>query len=305
MNASTFSPLSAARLMDAVLPPTVDVLSPLLARNTSALVYGPAGVGKSFFALGIAWAAAAGGGFLGWHSRRPHRVLYVDGEMGAADMRARLALFGPPPATLDIFLPDLGRGPILDLARPESQVRMMEGWGDPDLVVLDSLSSLAGLRASDAERWDRLQLFLLRQREHRRAMLLVHHANKRGRQRGSTRREDALDLVIAPRRPRDWRPTDGARFEIAFEKARHLKGDAAEPLLAHLKTEAGPDGDRACWHWTSGDRLDRAVMLLKKGSTVKAMGRALGVSLPTAYRLRDEARRRCRLPTLTLTETDR
>lgn len=302
MDTSTFSPLSAAELMDTPLPPRVDVLSPLLARNTGALVYGPGGVGKSFFALGIAWAAATGGSFLGWQAPRPHRVLYVDGEMGAADMRERLALFGPPPATLDVFLPDLGKGPLLDLTRPESQLRMVEGWGRPELVVLDSLSSLAGLRSGDAERWDGLQRFLLRQRKYGRAMLLVHHANKHGRQRGSTRREDALDLVIALRRPRDWRPADGARFEIHFEKARRLKGDAAEPVLAQLGTEHG----KACWRWSSGaGRLDRAVALLKQGATVKAVGAALGVSLATAYRLRDAARQRGLTSTFTLTETDR
>jgi AAA domain len=302
MDANAFAPLSAARLMDAPLPPRVDVLSPLFARNTSALVYGPGGVGKSFFALGIAWAAATGGSFLGWHSPRRHSVLYVDGEMGAADMRERLALFGPPPATLGIVLPDLANGPMLDLARGDSSLRLMESWGRPELVVLDSLSSLAGLRSGDVERWDRLQRFLLRQRKYGRAMLLVHHANKRGHQRGSTRREDALDLVIALRRPRDCRPTDGARFEIHFEKARHLKGDTIEPVLAQLKSDSGA----ACWQWSTGlDRLDRAAALLKRGSTVKAMGQALGVSLPTAYRLREAARRRGLLPTLSLTETDR
>jgi hypothetical protein len=87
---------------------------------------------------------------------------------------------------------------------------------------------------------------------------------------------------------------------------RRLKGDAAEPVLAQLKTEDGPGERRARWHWTSGDsRLDRVAALLKRGSSVKALGQALGVSLPTAYRLRDLAHRRGLLPTLTLTETDR
>ena len=76
---------------------------------------------------------------------------------------------------------------------------------------------------------------------------------------------------------------DGARFEIAFEKARQLKGGAVEPVLAQLRT----DDNRAHWQWTTGDKLDR------------------GVSLATAYRLRDAARRRGLLPTLALTETDR
>ena len=39
-----------------------------------------------------------------------------------------------------------------------------------------------------------------------RAVLMVHHANKQGLQRGSSRREDMLDLVMALHRPRGWKP---------------------------------------------------------------------------------------------------
>ncbi len=303
MNSRSFSPVLAADLLSSDLPPRNDLLAPLLSSNSCALVYGPSGVGKTFFALGIAWAAAAGGSFLGWRAPRPHHVLYVDGEMGAADMRERLALFGPPPPTLQIALPDLSDGPILDLAEPESQARMMEGWGDPELVILDTVSSLSGLRSRDADSWDRLQRFLLRQRRYRRAVLLVHQANKRGALRGTTRREDALDVVIALRRPGDWRPADGARFEIHFEKARRLRGEALDPVLAQLKPDAA---GAARWQWASAvGPFDRAVALLKQGLAAEAVAKVLGVSRATAYRLRDTAIRRGLLSTIALTETDR
>src|SRR6478609_9518026 len=99
-NARRLSILTAAELMAAELPPRRELLAPLMMSDTAALVYGPPGVGKSFFALGIAWAAASGGSFLGWRAPRPHRVLYVDGELGAAELRERLALFGAIPEGL-------------------------------------------------------------------------------------------------------------------------------------------------------------------------------------------------------------
>src|SRR4051812_13809146 len=217
-NATGLSILSAAELLAADIAPRGDLLAPLLASDGAALVYGPAGIGKSFFALSLAWAVAGGGSFLGWQSPRPHRVLYVDGEMGAAALRERLALFGPPPAGLAICPHDLTEGPLLDLSEEEGLLRLMTAWGMPELGGLDTLSSLAGLASGDGERWDRMQRFLLHQKRYRRAMLLVHHANREGAMRGTTRREDALDLVLALRRPDDGPPAGNARFEIHVEK---------------------------------------------------------------------------------------
>ena len=110
--------ISAAELAQtAVHRPTI--LDPLLARAGQGLVYGPAGVGKSWLALGLAYAAAAGTRFLRWRATRPHQVVYVDGEMGPAELQRRLALFGPPPTGLTLSLPRLEDGSPLDLAHSD------------------------------------------------------------------------------------------------------------------------------------------------------------------------------------------
>jgi AAA domain-containing protein len=96
---------AASEFVAAVLPEREALLDPILASNSLALLYGPRGLGKRFAALSIARAAASGGSFLGWQSRRPHRVLYIDGDMAARDLKRRLLLLGdvpakaPPPAT--------------------------------------------------------------------------------------------------------------------------------------------------------------------------------------------------------------
>jgi hypothetical protein len=58
-----------------------------------------------------------------------------------------------------------------------------------ELIVIDSLSSLAGITADDPERW--LRQFLDFQRHLGRAMVLVHHANRDGAMRGISGRADA------------------------------------------------------------------------------------------------------------------
>ena len=57
---------------------------------TGLSVLTAAGIGQGFFALGMAWAVASGGSFLGWRAPRSQRVLHVDGEL--AELRERLAL---------------------------------------------------------------------------------------------------------------------------------------------------------------------------------------------------------------------
>jgi hypothetical protein len=281
--------VSAAELMVADLPSRETILDPILSTKSLALLYGPRGLGKTFIALGIAWAVASGGAFLNWRAPRPRRVLYVDGEMAAVDMKERLRLFGPPPPTLDFMLADMSSVALPDLATPEGQLRLMESWNHPHLVVLDNLSSLAGFRTNDPDRWNELQRFLILQRRFGRAMLLVHHANKKGLQRGTNRREDVLDVVMSLRRPADYEPKQGARLEIHFEKMRGLHGDAVEPIEAWLK----PDG------WTSrkteSTELDRAVALLDEGLRPTEIARVLGFSVAKAYRLRDRARQTGRL----------
>src|SRR5262249_41247239 len=146
------------------------ILDPILASNSLALLYGPRGLGKTFVALGIAWAVAGGGSFLGWRAERPHRVLYVDGEMAAVDLQARLRMLGSAPPTLKFLIADLAEKAMPDFGYIEGQLSLLESWDDPELVVLDNLASLAGTRTGDADCWNELQRFLLIQRRHRRAI---------------------------------------------------------------------------------------------------------------------------------------
>jgi hypothetical protein len=287
--------LSAPELMAVSLPARRTILDPILTTKSLALLYGPRGIGKTYVALGIAWAAAAGSSFLGWRASRPHRVLYVDGEMAAADMRERLASFGPAPPTLELMLVDLQTGTQPDLATPEGQLRMMETWGRPELVVLDNLASLVGFKSGDPDAWSLLQRFLVLQRQLGRAVLLVHHANKQGAQRGSSSREDVLDLVLALRHPDGYAPSEGARLEIHFEKTRGLWGDAVAPIEARLET-GGRDGtgDGARWTWGPArkDTLTQLVALLKEGLNPNQAARALGISKSKSYLLRQRAMER-------------
>jgi hypothetical protein len=282
---------TATELQAARLPPREFLLDPLISTQSLALLYGPRGLGKTFVALGIAWAVASGGSFLGWRAERPRSVVYLDGEMTALDMRERLALLGPSPDNLRFLMSDLGAGPeaMPDLAKVGgwTRLRAMLGGAFPDLVVIDNLATLVGIHSRDPDPWRDLQRILLTLRRMRKAVLIVHHANKRGDQRGTSKREDLLDLVLAIRRPADYRPRDGARFELHFEKARSLFGTVTDAIEAQLAADIQ---GRPQWTWRKAAdcEIDRVAALLRDGMNPNQIARELGISKSKAYRLRDQ-----------------
>lgn len=283
MDRPTLTLLPATDLAQAAFPPPEAILAPILSRGSQCLMHGPPGAGKSLVALGIAHAAATGGSFLGWHAPRPHRVLYLDGYTAPAEMKRRLALFGPPPPSLQFLLTAHDTAPMPDLTKLESQARLMAGWRRPELVVLDDLASLAGPHDA-AERCEALQRFLLLQRRLERAVLLVQDVGREDHPSVDGWPEDLLDVVLALRRPADWQAQDGARMEIHLEKARGLDGEMFAPIEVELL-----DG-RWRWHYARPPQFTRGVALLEAGLGAEAMGRVLGISRASAFRLQRQAR---------------
>lgn len=120
-------------------------------------------------------------------------------------------------------------------------------------------------------------------------MLLLHHANKEGDQRGTSQREDALDVIVSMQRSSDYTPQQGARFELHFEKARGLHGEALEPIEVRLETAIT---GMTRWHWQPLEQseFDRTVRLLRDGLPPLAIMRELGLSRSGVYRMRDKAK---------------
>jgi len=121
-------PLSAAEFLTLELPPRGLILDPILPQKGLMLVHAFRGIGKTHLALGIAYCAATGGRMLGWSAPKPRRVLYLDGEMPADAMQARLAAIiagaeslPPDPSYLTLLSADLTEGGLPDLGTPEGQ----------------------------------------------------------------------------------------------------------------------------------------------------------------------------------------
>jgi hypothetical protein len=113
-----------------------------------------------------------------------------------------------------------------------------------------------------------------------------------GRQRGTSRREDALDTVIALRRSEDYSLEQGARFEIHFEKLRNrAEGPGALPFEASIQSVTNDESEAICWkHQDIKPRLlNQAAELFAEGMTVREVAEALRISKSEAGRLRIRA----------------
>lgn len=229
------------------IPPQEMLLAPIIAKQGLAMLYAYRGVGKTHVALNIAYAAASGGAFLKWRAPKPSRVLYIDGEMPAKAMQERLAVIVnshdtelPSEDYLNIITPDYQELGIPSLSTLDGQAALENHLDGIELLIVDNISTLCrGGKENDAESWIPVQEWALSLRKRGISVLFVHHAGKSGQQRGTTKREDTLDTVISLRHPSDYDPTEGARFEVHYEKTRNISGDEANSFEAKLVIKDG------------------------------------------------------------------
>lgn len=277
-------------LLSRELPEIDPLLAPWLGKQSLSMIYAWRGLGKTHFALNLSYAVASGGDFLGWQAPEPNGVLYLDGEMPGRSMQQRLAaIVEASPKECDphlfrIVSPDLQSGFMPDLARTEGQERVNDLIDDTTrLIVVDNLSSLArsGGRENESESWISIGEWAMFQRSRGRAIVFVHHSGKDGRQRGTSKREDILDSVIRLSRPSDYDPSQGARFNVDFEKDRH--NTAGHPFEAMLQSDS--HGRQS---WTTkpleSTRLDQIIELALLGLNISDIATEIGVNKSTVSR---------------------
>ena len=209
-------------LMTMELKPRELLLDPWLIEQGLMMIHAWRGLGKTQVAMGAAMAIATGTAFLKWKAPRPRRVIYVDGELPLRVLQDRVraardrAGVKPAPGFLRFVTPDLLGRAAPDLADLKDQAMLDAAIGDAELVILDNLSCLirSGGAENDAESWQQVSDWALHHRAAGRAVLFIHHSGKSGAQRGTSRREDLLDVVLSLRKPQEWEAKDGARFEV-------------------------------------------------------------------------------------------
>ena len=97
-----------------------------------------------------------------------------------------------------------------------------------------------------------------------------------------------MDSVIALRHPQDYRPDQGARFEVHFEKHRGFHGADADPFEARYAVRDGT----AIWTRTTIADVDlkRVADAIREGMSIRETAEELGMNRSRVERLRAKAK---------------
>jgi len=221
------------------MPPPEWILKEVIQKDSTILLYGPPGLGKSFMALEIAFAVAADRSDI-FTVERPGSVIYVAGE-GVSGIGVRLQAWQQDRKTkLDRNVAVIGQPvQLADKATRRKFIKMViEEFGKPSLIIFDTLARCAvGMDENSAKDMGQIIDGL---EEIRAAFgstsILVHHSTKANpkTERGSGAIYGAVDTVLSL-------SADGKDY-IKLECQKQKNGVAARVRSLELK----PIGDVSC-----------------------------------------------------------
>lgn len=280
------------------LPPKRKILE-IISEQEIILISGWRGTGKTWLGLSIVDAITRGGSFGPWAVVNSVPCLYLDGEMAATDIRARLNLLNPDPqrkAPLYVYsdsyanhlgLPkaNLVSGEWRDTMKRILKTRKVKLW------IIDNIASLAGgLDENSKKDWDPVNAWLLDLRFSGITTILLHHTNKAGGQRGTSGREDNIDMSVSLKQPPDYTPESGACFVLSFSKSRLTQDDLH--LLQEMKFQLTlNDPGRVVWKWGSmkAEVRNEVLTMIDNGDSYREIADTLSISVGLVAKIKKQA----------------
>lgn len=264
-------------LLSLEIPPKNYHLLPAIPTSSYGLIAGERGVGKSHLAHAIAIAIANGKDFGPWKCQRPANVMIIDGELCLGDLQERLGAIDRPTGGKRLMLlsdayvvENMGLAAI-NLSKPDAReaIRDLIITHSIKVVFFDNVASLTpGIDENVKQEWDPINRWLIGLRYAGVSCWLVHHLGKNGEQRGTSGREDNIDVSIKLTRPRDYVTTDGARFCVSFTKKR--VPHKLLPMLEDTEMKYQPDeSGRYVWTFGSPEKNTEMEALLLLSSEMK------------------------------------
>jgi putative DNA primase/helicase len=239
------SVVTSSELHGLHLTPRRKLLGDWFCEGDLGFIFAFRGVGKTWFALGMAQALSTGGKLGDWQAHKRVKVLYIDGEMPPDLMRDRCNGLQENNDRLEFLNHEIlfeRSEKVLNITNREVQQAITQRCVDTKVKVLflDNLSTLAtGMKENEADSWELVNPWLLELRRRRIAVVIVHHAGRSGEMRGTSKREDNVFWIIAlddmKKNADDKR---GAQFVSRFTKPSRNTQEEVRAYEWHLVTDA-------------------------------------------------------------------
>jgi len=239
------------------LPAKQVILNPWIKEQSIILISGWRGVGKTWLALSLLDAITRGEPFGPWKSTNPVNCLYLDGEMAGGDIQSRYKELNPKAQQKctfylysEYYANNQGVPPanLLD-HNWRTKIKEIMLKKKIKLWVVDNISSVTpGIDENVKKDWDPVNRWLIELRFAGISTILVHHTGKEGDQRGTSSREDNIDVSILLKRPVNYLAEEGAKFDMIFSKTRIPVEDLE--LIADTEFELMRDEkNKLIWTW--------------------------------------------------------
>ena len=219
------------------LPEREHYLSPWLTSDSISLITAYRGTGKTWFSMSLAHAVATGTPFGKWKSPtgKGQKTVFLDGEMAAISIQQRFNLIGNSPNLYIYSDSYASRQGFMkaNLTNPRWRRAMKKMLIDmkAKVFILDNLVSLStGIDENSSKEWSPVNEWLISLRAAGISIVMIHHTNKQGGQRGTSHREDPIDIGIMLNRVPGHNPHEGARFVCHFNKSREVPYEASADI---------------------------------------------------------------------------
>jgi len=240
-------------LMD--IKPRKPIIDPLIMEGSSMEINGGTGIGKTWFTLEMISSIATGEKFLGkYEVANPRPVFYIDGEMPFDSIRDRLNMimgryaykyqvskiplhFSNPLIFENNYIPKINDTKVTQHLIKDNVKRITDLHSSPLFICFDNLSCLTDYKENDNDDWTSMLDLYTELKTEGHSICHIHHVGKGGSQRGASRKHDALDTVIHLKRPEEYDASEGAVFNVRFDKHRHFAGEYARSFKCSIKVD--------------------------------------------------------------------
>lgn len=264
------------------------LLEPVISEGSITMLYSDTGVGKTWLALSLGYSISRGKNMCKrWkNNNNPCSVLYIDSEMGEKTINYRQKIMesiyddkkvddkktsekkeGDKKLLImslsgkDVNLADVNDQDSIDKEIAKKNRILGEG-NRIKLIILDNLSTLTEFNDSQKS-WKEIFSWLQKYKEDGYSIIIVHHANKLGGQRGSSVKTATVDNVIHIKEV-EYSGTARVMIEVTVEKGREIYGLAKEPFVMSMSPNSKNPYWEVCTKDMSLKKRDEIIKLRTK-----------------------------------------